>query len=314
MILANLGPGQRPDVAFDASGVVHVVWGHPDGRLLWHIGSNELETPRQLEPSDCYSAFPRIAWPWLVYNQGPSWHAILRNLETGEQHDLGEQAGLTPAIGAGYTAVIREGPRRIDRIGPALTDHVLTPTDSTGLSRIDNGRVVTTDEDRQSMGGGTNPCWALDLVTLEAEAVTDARRAALCRLTDGRELRLWVGQDSREPRCAADGKGQYAVVTWGDTGVRLALLSQEDFVPTPIIPTPLPTPPAKRLPPKIEVRTVYPIALGPGGAYVVMEWRDGNNPTDKGKLVLINGSLRLTLYNECGSDQTAKERKVGWKP
>ncbi len=313
MKLLAFGPGIAPDVTWTGIGW-RVAYGHPDGRLILQSvrPDGEVVADTTVEVAGCAHSFPRLCGNWLVYRRGPEWHAILTNRV--EVFDLGPCVGTNPVvISPDYVAYIKPD-WSVERVGPAIADReTIRPlVYGSGLSRLVGDQVVTWDEDRDREPGGTCPSYAGDFVVLE----DGAELAALCRLHE-KELHLWRGQACNTPRCAHDGGGHYAVVTWGDAGVRLALLNEADFdapgsPPTPPPPPPVPT--AKRLPPKIDVRTTYPVTLGPRGMHTVIEWMDTNNPTDRGELSLVYGSLFLTLSNESGFDRTAKERKVLWKP
>lgn len=153
---------------------------------------------------------------WLAYHDGIGQR--LHNLTTGR--DVLVVPGLSnpSAFGAGYFAYTEPNqPYRVHRLnlrtGEADQPRLGAPT---GLSRIlDDGRVVTIDEDRYALPGATIPAFAGPL------AVGEGREGGvLWAHASGSFGTLYKPLDSFTPKCAADGD-LLAITTAGSGSVRL---------------------------------------------------------------------------------------------
>jgi hypothetical protein len=152
---------------------------------------------------------------WLAYHDGQ--RQRLRVLETGR--DVLDVAGLSnpSAFGAGYFAYTEAvQPYRVHRIdlrtGKADQPRLGVPT---GLSRIlDDGRVVTIDEDRFALQGATIPSFAGPLAVGEGPD-----GGVVWAHTSGAKGVLYKGRTSFTPKCAAD--GDILAITTAGPDVRL---------------------------------------------------------------------------------------------
>lgn len=243
------------DLIITSTGVFPAVTFH-GGHLIVSFGdapTNQLAVHRydpdtlalvaqQFIPMGFARSDAHIDGPWLAYRTSDERGnlAALWNLDEGRLVALGERCDGNPPVmvGAGYWAWQRAAagfPVFLAPLGNPAAWTMVRNGAPTGLSRIlPDGTVRLIDEDRNAMLGGTMPAFAGDLSVDE-----HPDSGLICRLTDGRELRLWAGQETRTPRCAVDGQGRRAVVTWGGpTNVRVAVLADGDFtVPTHADPT-----------------------------------------------------------------------------
>lgn len=238
--------GVAPDVVWVDEQTIRVAYGALDERLL--VLTVDAATLATQAAEQIYAglnggdAFPRVdEGGWLIYRgPGPDNHAFLRQ-DGFLPIDLGLCWGNAPvALGHGYWAIQRtdesvvRGPLSVS----ASLGVVVRQGASTGLSRIlADGTVKLVDEDRGAVAGTTIPDWTAD------GSVSASEGANLgASLTDGqRELVIWPGQETREPRIAASPSGRLAVVTWGQPGVRLAIVERSEMtviVPKPAMPQP----------------------------------------------------------------------------
>lgn len=179
-------------------------------------------------------AFPRMGVSggslWLAYRaQSTAFLVDAGSLAAGQGGTpslLGLAGGNDPvAIGGGFVAWQKGDSsftimRRPLSGGAAST---VGPGRPTGLSRLmADGRVTLIDNDRTAVPGGTRPCWAGDMTVVEGP--DGGNRAS----RGGNAVLLWPGATAFTPKCAADA-GRYAVATWGDHEVRLAVLKPADF-------------------------------------------------------------------------------------
>jgi hypothetical protein len=282
MIAKYLGSGALADVAFH------------QGRwwCVWHGGSDlhlvSLE-PGTLSEQSWTSwtigepgAFPRLlSWVgrlWLAHREGAApYRIVLREVGTSHVEHLDIGHGADPvALGAGDVAwQATGGPEwqvwRKPLVG-AEPSRFVRQGRPTGLSRVlSDGAVKTVDEDREALTGYTRPCWAGDLVVAEGRNL-----GAYARLTNGRELIVWPGQEAVTPRCATDGGELFGIVTWGREGVRFAEVTRSEFV----VPSQQPQP--ERLPEGTEI-DLLPYIVGEtstwprhGDHYMHHVW-DGRN-------------------------------------
>jgi hypothetical protein len=223
------------------------------GDLMFQLGANG-------------PAFPRMTASggklWLAYKGGaPDYAITLRSLSSPDGPvSLGPGYGDDPmALGGDWVALQATSAYAVDKIlidGGALVMNVRTGA-PTGLSRIlPDGSVRTIDEDRGAIPGYTRPCWAGDAVAVEGAGLYD-----LVIRNDGLQCRVFDGEDSQTPRLATDGRGTYLLGTWGQAGVRIALIEPMDFTapapdpPVPPVP-PTPDPPKPPKPPKPDPKTM----------------------------------------------------------
>jgi hypothetical protein len=279
----HLGAGTFPDVAyflgrwycaFQNGAQLHLVSLLP-GTLeemtwnSWTVG----------EPG----VFPRLlSWQgrlFLAHKDGTANYRIaLREIGSSFVEYLDVEATPEPdqghgadpvALGAGYVAWQSTGAPdyqiwRKPLVGSATARFVRNGR-PTGLSRVfADGSVTLVDEDREVDGfPGTRLCWAGDLTMAEGKNL-----GAYARLTDGRELVLWPGQEAVTPRCATDGADRYGIVTWGAReGVRFAEVTRAEFA----IPNQQPQP--ERLPEGTEI-DLFPFIVGKAETWP----RDGSHP------------------------------------
>lgn len=194
--------------------------------LSWALGSDVGAFPRLLSAGD--------SW-WLIYREGATLggRAVLRRDGVEVWRSEAECGGNDPVCAGSLLGLFvadwqRAGDNRIGRVygdGRAImTNRVGRPT---GLSHMTpDADVVLVDDARGSVHGMTRPCFAGPLVIGEHPT-----SGALVRHTDGRELRLWVGEDAYVPRLAYDAQtGTYAAVTHGRQGVRLVTFAEADLV------------------------------------------------------------------------------------
>ena len=247
MIEATLGPGISQDVTV-YNGSIYLCYGHPDGRLLFETFDETLQRtqPTQvIRPSGCASAYPRMSGHWLMYRNEND-VAVLHDLRYGTWRPFDLSGGTHPvAIDATYYGWRTDSRwltvvRRLDN--GAETVYQSAELYSEGLSRfLADGTPVYRAADRLSVPGGTYPVYAADLVVLEHPA-----SGVLARLTDGREMHLWAGQVTNEPRCDALDAERFVVTSWGGPldgpGVRLGIVSRSEFRPTGIVEAPRPGP------------------------------------------------------------------------
>lgn len=75
---------------------------------------------------------------------------------------------------------------------------------------------------------------------------------------------------------------------------------------------PLPTTalPVHLRPPRIEIKTEYPVALRGVGEETIIAWLDSENQPASGRVWLRDGSVYLRLVNAAGADQTGQWREV----
>jgi hypothetical protein len=235
MIAKYLGSGALADVAFH-QGRWWCVW---HGGIHLHLVSLEPGTLSEQswtswtigEPG----AFPRLlSWVgrlWLVHREGAApYRIVLREVGTSHVEHLDVGHGADPvALGAGDVAwQATGGPEwqvwRKPLVGTEPSRFVRQGR-PTGLSRVlADGAVKVVDEDREELTGYTRPCWAGDLVVAEGRNL-----GAYARLTDGRELLVWPGQEAVTPRCATDGGELFGIAAWGREGVRFAEVSRSEF-------------------------------------------------------------------------------------
>lgn len=151
---------------------------------------------------------------WLAYHDGVQQR--IRNMATGDEERFPALSNPS-AFGAGFWAYTEPvQPYRVHRLnlrsGEADQPRLGAPT---GLSRIlDDGRVVTIDEDRHALPGATIPSFAGPLAVGEGP-----NGGALWRHTSGASGTLYKGRDSFTPKCAAD--GDTLAITTAGPDVRL---------------------------------------------------------------------------------------------
>ena len=227
--------------------LVVYVWDGTDLGLAqeWRRWSLKAESP----------AFPGLyvfeALLWLAYHDGA--RLQLRNLTAGTVRTFDALSNPT-AFGAGCFAYCEPAqPYRVLKIdlrtGAITQPRLGAPT---GLSRIlDDGHVVTIDEDRQALNGATIPAFAYPLAV--GEGPTGGVRWVAGGFTD----LLWWPLDSFTPKCAVDGD-RWAIATAGSGTVRVFCGSFEDLAdasappgvpPKPPLPPPEP-PPKPPIPPR----------------------------------------------------------------
>lgn len=153
---------------------------------------------------------------WLAYHDGQ--RQRLRNMATGDVLEVPGALSNPSAFGAGYFAYTDGvAPYRVQRVN-LRTDQRDQPRlgAPTGLSRIlDDGRVVTIDEDRFALPGATVPSFAGPLAVGESQV-----GGALWTHAGGARGTLYPTLDSFTPKCAADGD-TLAITTAGSGSVRL---------------------------------------------------------------------------------------------
>jgi hypothetical protein len=236
MVSKHLGSGIFPDVAF-FQGRIWAAWQNGSNVLVVALNAETLvdESAMVTPIGPEAGAFVRLlAWDgrlWMAYRAGgPNYHVILRDMSGSHQEALGVGHGNDcVALGSGYVAWQRTGAPSYDvwlkPLSGSVPERRVRDGRPTGLSRILlNGDVRMVDEDRLSVAGHTRPCWADDLVVAEG-----AQGGTFCRLNDGRELLLWPGQEAFTPRCAAVGEDKFAIPTWDRNGVRIVLVSRDEF-------------------------------------------------------------------------------------
>lgn len=195
-------------------------------------------------------AFPRLLSAlgsvWLIYREGKSLGGravLLRNGFEVWRSD-GECGGNHPTCfgwvnGEPWFAWQRFGDNRVfggHVAGPPGRDGDFGIGAADGLSHLDGSRVVLWKDNFGSrLPAMTAPHTAGNLVAGE-----HPDSGALVRAGDGRELRIWPGQDAYTPRLAHDPQtGRYAVVTWGRQGVRVATFTEADLVAPAPVPAPM---------------------------------------------------------------------------
>lgn len=251
MILPN---GVFPSVALSGGlGTLAVRQGDPRVRGWLMVYRFLVTNPDKLTAFDRFDlpagspCFPNLSvlggLTWLAYHDGQ--RQRLRNVTTGR--DVLDVAGLSnpSAFGAGYFAYSEPvQPYRVHRIN-LRTAEVDQPRlgAPTGLSRIlDDGRVVTIDEDRHALPGATIPSFAGPLAVGEGPG-----GGVVWTHTSGASGVLYAGLDSFTPKCAADGD-TLAITTAGSGSVRLfcgtlaALIAASQQAAPPIVPVPDPPP------------------------------------------------------------------------
>lgn len=210
---------------------------------------------------DDVGAFPRLLSAhdsvWLIYRNGASLggRAILRRdgqeawrspVECGGNDPV--CLGLDPVAGGAF-AWQKAGTNEVMSALCLFPNAQLPEGDGrpTGLSHFSaSGKIVLVDDARGAVKGITRPSWAGDLVAGEHP---DSGVRVLAG--DGRELRIWPGEETVTPRLAFDpATGMHAVVTSGvrngiDYGVRLATFTASELqAPVPVDPD-APFPPGK---------------------------------------------------------------------
>lgn len=258
MIDKIIGSGVFPDVTGGSGRFWHIAR-IGDPRVSGHIAistwlEGKLEQFQELVRYPVPGgtpAFPRIYYYpitghlWFAYHDGNV--GILRNASTDQVMTLSPCHNNDP-ICFGSHWVAWQG-AQIDH-WPITRMHLKTGVKflvgngaGTGLSRIlDDGTVRLVDEDRVLVPGGTRPCWAADLVVVEAFEL-----GVRGTLTDGKEQLLWPGMSTITPRCAFGAtKKIYAISTWSnqDGSIRVAETTAADFA-APKPPDPKPPDPPK---------------------------------------------------------------------
>ncbi|MDD5366950.1 MAG: hypothetical protein PHR30_16555 [Gallionellaceae bacterium] len=277
MRLLTLAPsGCAPDVGW-WEGSWFVAWGTLDGRLILQAlarhGTLVGEARVIATGPNTRLAFPRLCGPWLAYRDDAA-VAHLYNLKTDTDETLVSVVGNEPVClsadrlawqMSGWTVCVRD-------IAGQTVQHTRTGA-PTGLSHFDaQGYVVLVDECRfghRAADGclyftgtpgdvaATRPCFAGKYrshveaydgdsgLIVSCEGDDAGGMGALVQDQWAREVRLWPGEACNTPRCVLNDAGELAVVTWGDTGVRLALLDPGDDL------TPYEAPPGVPLEPVI---------------------------------------------------------------
>jgi hypothetical protein len=280
MLSKYLGSGALADVAFH-QGRWWCVW-HGGAHL--HLVSLEPGTLTEQswtswtigEPG----AFPRLlSWVgrlWLAYREGAApYRIVLREVGTSHVEHLDIGHGSDPvALGAGDVAWQATGAPewqvwRKPLVGTELSRFVRQGR-PTGLSRVlADGAVKVVDEDREELTGYTRPCWAGDLVVAEGRNL-----GAYARLTDGRELIVWPGQEAVTPRCATNGGDLFGIVTWGREGVRFAEVMRTEFAH----PTNEPDEPVLDTTSTVDVLDYLPMGLTLDGDHLLAFHKTGQQP------------------------------------
>ncbi len=258
MRLLTLAPsGCVPDVGW-WRGVWAVAYGTLDGtlRLVFVTADGEVGTGAILATGpNTRLAFPRLFGRWLVY-RADNGVAYRYDLETGTDEPLGPTAGNDPVCLSADRIAWQEADWRVwvqTLDGSPCHTRTGAPT---GLSHFDSqGYVVLVDECRfghRAADGclyftgtpaetvATRPCLAGKYrshvnaydgdsgLIVSCEGDDAGGMGALVQDQWAREVRLWPGEACNTPRCALNDAGELAVVTWGDAGVRLALLDPGD--------------------------------------------------------------------------------------
>lgn len=231
IVTKSIDPGTFPDVAW-YEGKVWMAVQQTSRINIYKSSSNlsDLHIERQINfRTTSGQAFPRLAVHndnlWMIYRDNDDDNAKLWNLKTGTTQNLGPSLGSV-AIGYGYIAWQKPNSgypiMRREIEGAIGSEQNVSPGKPTGLSRIlEDGTVLTADDDRNAIANGTNPSFAGPLAVVEGQnagsiVVNTEDSSVLATLFDG--------QIAFTPRIATDNKGNYAVVTWGAAGlgVRIA--------------------------------------------------------------------------------------------
>jgi hypothetical protein len=284
----DLGGGTFPDPAYHL-GRWYVAWQHgPTLHLvsLWPASLEQVSWNSWTvgEPG----VFPRLlAWKgrlFLAHRDGTAGYRIaLREIgssfveyldvEATPDPDLGH--GSDPvALGEGFIAWQATGAPdfqvwRKPLVGSEAARLVRSGR-GTGLSRIlPDGTVRTVDEDRDVLTGYTRPCWAGDLTVAEGNNL-----GAYARLSDGRELTLWPGEEAVTPRCAWDGGDRFGIATWRREGVRFAEVTRSEFA----LPTTEPDVPVLDTTSVVDVLDYLPLGVTLDGDHLIAYHYTGQQP------------------------------------
>jgi hypothetical protein len=228
MLKIDFGPGVLPDITYSFN-----QWWIVIGNTVKALDSKNLTIlDEQILPNAYGRSDSRICKEWVVYRALTNDLSTLFNLRTNEIWQSGVALGNSPvAVNKEYWAYQSFPDCRIQRalLSNPLQFSPLGIGAPTGLSRIkDDGSIIKIDDDRGIIVGGTIPAFADDLSVCE-----NPDGGILCRLSNGKELRIWPGEITKNPRCASDGEGNYCVTAWSDgsgvQGIRIALISKNEF-------------------------------------------------------------------------------------
>jgi hypothetical protein len=252
----SLGSGWFSDVALGPNGEGRLIGGFdvPTGIEVRIMGWTGVDVSQPARPDlsrlvtlktveiTFGTGYSRICfWQgvfWAAYHDGIVGH--LWNLTTGQHLVLEPCQNNNPVcFGAGYVAwqgaAADSWPvsRMVLATGEVVSN--LRQGQGTGLSRVlDDGRVVTVDEDRFALPGATQPCFAGDLAVGEG-----ANGGALWQL-GAKSGFVWPGRETFTPKCAIAADLVAVTTCGGRDGIRLFCGSRDElFTLTPPVDAPL---------------------------------------------------------------------------
>lgn len=226
---------------------------------------------------------------WAAYHDGVRghlWNFMRHGGDGGYWHRVLEPCENNSPIcfGSGYVAWQGAAAQSWPVSRMSLSTFAITPNVrqgvGTGLSRVlGDGTVVTIDEDRFTLPGATQPCYAGDLAVGEADP-----DGALWTL-DAQTGVAWPGQECFTPRCALDGDTVAITPCGGKHGIRLFCGSRAELAELqreqgpPIPPDP---PPTVVLPPKFTIAVPsFPVSgVAPFALVCIYALEPGSGPVD----------------------------------
>ena len=241
MIERTFPPGPFPDVSFLVDGTLRLVTNGTDGVLRVHDLAPDLHTIlSRVLPGGYGRSDARVCGDWVAYRLTDALgsRARLYNVVSREQWDAGVCHGNWPVAVSSthwaYQTTVMDGAGTHGEIYRAPLTNPLAwewvrmgaPTGIASLNA--DGSATLVDETFTSVVGMTQPAFAPGIVVGE-----ERDSGTLCRLSDGREALVWVGQPTTTPHVAFDiATGRYAIAVWTSGAFPcdlVAILTDADF-------------------------------------------------------------------------------------
>lgn len=259
----NLGDGQAPDVTI-VDGLIYVAVPLRNGIQLDVFNALGARVRTHPIADGFFSSFPRFDREWLVYKSYPSFAPVVLNVRTNETRTF---AGRVDGNLGAFVDANSERAFWQTAMPDGLL-HIFTGSLLTG-EVTQTGLVGAPDGIERLNADGSVLCWKDIMLADPAVGGYPSHAGDLTvgqygygigvRLGAGPVRWLLGGSETMWPRCAA-AAGTYAVVSWGNVGVRLVIASGAELLALPLTPTEN-TPDPVKPPPVDPVKPTEPFSM-----------------------------------------------------